>query len=89
MDGGGQVWDGRGTGIAGQALIPRETPMRPLCSGDHVLPGHLSLFLRWQCDSHRYHHGFGPHDFEPGAPNVRAWPISPQDGAMRKGLWRL
>ena len=85
MDGESQVWGGRATCIAGQALIPREAPMRPLCSREYVLPAPLSLFFLWRA-CHRQHHGFGSHHLEPGAPNVRAWPITPKDGAMSK--WR-
>lgn len=62
--------------------------MRPLCSREYVVPAPLSLFFVWPA-SHRQHHAFGSHDVEPWAPNVRAWPSTPKDGAMSKWLWQL
>jgi hypothetical protein len=62
--------------------------MRPLCPGEHVLPGHRRLFSRGR-GCRRQLHRFGPHDFEPGAPNLTAWPISPKDRGTREELWQL
>ena len=62
--------------------------MRPLCSADHMLPAHRRLFSRGH-GCHRQLHRFGPHDFEPGAPNVTAGPISPKDRGTWQETWEL
>src|SRR2546428_13550543 len=54
--------------------------MTTLSPGDHCHIGHLSLIFCWW-GSHRHHHPFGAHHFQPGAPNVATWPVS----AIRPG----
>src|SRR5947209_7594955 len=88
VDGESEGWGGRGACIARQALIPPQRPMRPLCSGDHLLLARLSLFLRWH-GSNRHHHRFGSHDFEPVAPDLTTRPISPKDGVRWESRWQL
>ena len=88
MDGQSQVRAGRRTCLAGQALLPREAPMRPLCSREDGLPAAVSRFFLWRA-CHRQHHSMGSHHLEPAAPNVRAWPINPKDPAMSKSLCQL
>src|SRR5947209_8031437 len=88
VEGESEGWGGRGACIAGQALIPPQTPMRPLCSGEHLLLARLGLFVRWR-GPHRHHDRFGSHDFEPVASELTARPISPQDRVRWESRWQL
>jgi hypothetical protein len=76
------------TSIADEAHLPTETPMCALSSRDQVLCrcGHR---LWWGRDSHRDPHGFGADHFEPGAPDLTAWPILPKDWLGWQGIVRL
>ena len=75
---------GARTSIAGQALLPIESPMRALCSCHHVLRGQSSRFFRRR-HPHRHLHGFASPHLEPVAPDVTAWPIAPQN--RKTGDW--
>src|SRR6266567_6067995 len=59
--------------------------MRPLCARDE---GGVSRRGRmgWCLLSHRSFHGFGPHDFQPMAPDLTPWPISPTPWRTRDRL---
>ncbi len=74
----------RGASIANETLIPTETPMRPLCSGQELLFFNVLLLLvlksaRGKNDALRAEH------MEPPTPYLRAFPIAPEHRARR---WR-
>src|SRR5260370_229470 len=48
--------------------------------GHHWCIDRISLLSHWW-SSHRHHHFFGSHSFQPGAPDVATWPVS----AIRTG----
>ncbi len=79
---------GARTSIAGQALLPIESPMRALCSRHHVLGGQSSRFFRGR-HPHRHLHGFASHHLEPVAPDLTAWPIAPQNRKTEDWFGRL
>src|SRR5947209_8782305 len=60
--------------------------MSPLRSGDYSPAARIGLLLRWW-GSHRYHHLFRTHHFQPGAPDVATGPISPKHWVTTGG-WR-
>jgi hypothetical protein len=69
---------GRRTGIASQALIPRKTPMRTLCS---VLSlwHYAVLFLLRVNPLRGKNDGLRTKQLKPPTPDGTAWPITPQD----------
>lgn len=88
MDGDGQRLSSGGSSIPGEALIPREPPMRTLCSGDNVAHRNLALIVHERVSS-RHHHHFGSHYFEPGAPDLTPWPIAPKNRKTRNRFRHL
>src|SRR5881227_409948 len=58
--------------------------MSTLSSGDHWPSGRSALLFRWW-SPHRHHHLFGAHHFQPGAPDVATWPVSPKHWATSGG----
>jgi hypothetical protein len=79
---------GHGACIASKPLIPTEPPLRSLGSGEHLLSEGYGTLLCW-LGSDRHQNGFGPHDLEPFASDLTAWPVSPQDWAKRERLRHL
>jgi len=69
---------GRRTGIASQALIPRKTPMRTLCSG-LSLWHYAVLFLLRVNPLRGKNDGLRTKQLKPPTPDGTAWPITPQD----------
>src|SRR6266702_3178007 len=61
--------------------------MSPLCSGDHGLVSHRGLIWRGR-GSPCHHHRFGSHHFQPVAPDLATWPISPKHRATSGWLRR-
>jgi hypothetical protein len=81
---------GRRTGIASQALIPRKTPMRALCSGLSLW--WLAVFFLLQLKHlRRKNDGLRTKQLDPPTPDGAAWPITPQDwersGFGRRWRW--
>src|SRR6266567_9647061 len=58
--------------------------MSTLSAGDHCHIGRIGLIVRWW-GSHRHHHLFGAHHFQPGAPDLATWPVSPKHWATKGG----
>ena len=84
LHGEGEWGSSRRASVASQALLPAETPMSALGSGDHRHSGRLGLLFRcW--GGHRHHHLLGAHHFQPGAPDVATWPVSPKHWATTGG----
>jgi len=74
--------------IADKTLIPTETPMRSLCASKHWRASrHDEIF--WWHGSHGHQNRFAAHDLEPGAPDLTAWPVSPQDWPQWERIGRL
>ena len=83
----------RWTGIARQALLPGEPPMRTLRSGEDLLDGaRAAWWSEWsetfQADRLATDH------LQPGSPDATAWPVTPENRSRRKwcagwiGRWR-
>src|SRR5947199_6291846 len=58
--------------------------MSTLSSGAHWHIGRIGLIFGWW-GCHRHHHLFGAHHFQPGAPDVATWPVSPKHWATSGG----
>src|SRR6266566_4887637 len=77
-------------GIASHALMPTETPMRPLCSGLQVIVADR-LVLFWLQRAKGEVDSLCAQQMHPSTPKVTAWPIAPQDwvrSGLRRRLWR-
>ena len=77
-----QDWGGRGACIASKALLPRETPMRALCSGDDMLVSQTGVSFGWW-RSHRQENRFGSHHLHPSPSELTPGPIPPKDRRTR------
>ncbi len=88
VDGDRKGWGSRRACIADKALMPTETPMRPLCTSKHWRASrHDEIF--WWHGSHGHRNRFAAHDLEPCAPDLTAWPVFPQDWPQRERFGRL
>jgi len=80
----------RKAGIASHALMPTETPMRPLCSGLQVIVAdRLVLFCLKRAKGEG--DGLCAQQMNPSTAQLTAWPIAPQDwvrSGLRRRLWR-
>ncbi len=88
MDGDHQGRGGREACIASKPLIPTEPPMRSLGSGEYWRASRHGALV-CGTGSHRHRNRFAPHALPPSASDLRAWPVSPKDGAKRGRLRRL
>ena len=77
-------WGSRRASIANETLIPTETPMRPLCSGQHLLFLDV-LFLLSLSRARGKDDGLRAYHTEPPTPYLTAFPISPE---YRTRSWR-
>jgi hypothetical protein len=74
-----------GAGIASEPLLPGQTPMRALRSGQGGRDLHQGR-RRISRDGAFHPNGLTPDHFEPGTPDATAWPISPENRSERKLL---
>ena len=73
----------RQTSITSQTLLPTESPMRPLCSGLHVML--LNILSRHVLNRAKGKpNGLCAEQMEPASPDLTALPIAPKHWA-RKG----
>src|SRR6266571_5275693 len=73
----------RWTGIARQALVPREPPMRALCSGEDLLGGARATWWREWSETFQTDRLAADH-FEPGLSDATAWPVAPEHRSGRR-----
>ena len=77
-----QLGSVRGTDIAHQTLVPGETPMRALSSGQHLFSGCKGF--RWRGLGGAFQaDGLAANNLELGPPDATAWPVEPQHRCRR------
>ena len=84
-----QCWGARGMCVASKALIPRQTPVSALCSGDDLLISHTDVICGGWC-SHCQGNHFGAHHLHPPSSELTTWPITPKNRMTRnrfRHLW--